>query len=562
MFVDLRAAVRRVHWSVWCLAGLIAVWALVFGRLAALRHDRFGTFGFDLAIHDQAVWLMAHGREPFLTVRGLDAFGHHFTPIYWLFAPAYWLGAGPKFLLAVQVGSQCLVAIALYRLTTDLLGAAKRWIGVAVVFSYFLHPTSGWLVWEFFHPDVLGLGPLLMAYRAARSERWRAFAVWALIAVGCKEDMFVAIAVIALVVITPRNRRRGLAVLTVSVIGYFVAARLIVQWRTGAPPFYEAFYAPYGDSPISVATHFLTHPNVAWRVFTDSDRLGYYRAMFFPVGVMLPLLGWRGMLVGVPMLFGNIATGPVYPHTFNYRFHYSAVVLAAIFIGVVESLASLRQWGLRHSIGTAKLRRVEVAFVTVLVACSVGGYVHWGIGPGSRQYRGGSWPVTDGETTFAVITANIDVGRYSSVRAMERAMRLIPPAAATTAQYNIIAHLAHRERVYEWPNPWIPTNWGHSGERPQPARNVQYIVLQRSVFGDAERSDGQRAELELFLELTRTEFEIMFDVDGVVVAKRVRPASCLELSASTADVVKSQYKPKQNSASEGSVTMCPTLSVG
>ena len=43
---------------------------------------------------------------------------------------------------------------------------------------YLLHPTSQWLVWEFFHPDAVSIGPLLFAYWAARSgagtgSRWR-----------------------------------------------------------------------------------------------------------------------------------------------------------------------------------------------------------------------------------------------------------------------------------------------------------------------------------------------------------------------------------------------------
>ena len=48
----------------------MAVFTIVFGRLVVLRHQRFGTFDFDLGIYDQAVWLLAHGHG-FDTVRGL-----------------------------------------------------------------------------------------------------------------------------------------------------------------------------------------------------------------------------------------------------------------------------------------------------------------------------------------------------------------------------------------------------------------------------------------------------------------------------------------------------------
>ena len=65
-----------------------------------------GTFGFDLGIYDQAIWLLSRLRDPFITVRGLEAFGHHVNVILLLLAPFYRLGAGPHFLLFVQVVAQ------------------------------------------------------------------------------------------------------------------------------------------------------------------------------------------------------------------------------------------------------------------------------------------------------------------------------------------------------------------------------------------------------------------------------------------------------------------------
>src|SRR4051794_15362807 len=62
----------------------IVGWALVFSVLVYLKHDRFASVDFDMGIHDQSVWLLAHLRG-FMTVRGLQVFGHHATPGYYLF---------------------------------------------------------------------------------------------------------------------------------------------------------------------------------------------------------------------------------------------------------------------------------------------------------------------------------------------------------------------------------------------------------------------------------------------------------------------------------------------
>ncbi len=154
----------------------MALWSFEFVRLGWLRQSRFGTFSFDLGIYDQGAWLLSHGKDPFVTVRGLELFGHHVNPILFLFAPFYRLGAGPGFLLVVQVLVQASGAAAVYLLARDRFAAradgvstaADRWLAAALGTVLLLNPTYQWLTWEFFHPDALAVAPLLFAYWAAR----------------------------------------------------------------------------------------------------------------------------------------------------------------------------------------------------------------------------------------------------------------------------------------------------------------------------------------------------------------------------------------------------------
>src|SRR5829696_6033473 len=103
----------------WVLGTMVVVWSLVFIYLGFQRHDRFGTYGFDLGIYDQAIWLLSRFETPFITLRGLNFWGTHANPILVLFVPFYWLGAGPHFLLVVQVASQALGAVAVFLLARD-----------------------------------------------------------------------------------------------------------------------------------------------------------------------------------------------------------------------------------------------------------------------------------------------------------------------------------------------------------------------------------------------------------------------------------------------------------
>ena len=74
---------------------MVGTYVGVFGSLTWHQQSNFGTFGFDMGIYDQAIWLLSRFKDPFVTVRGLEYFGHHVNPITVLFVPAYCLGAGP-----------------------------------------------------------------------------------------------------------------------------------------------------------------------------------------------------------------------------------------------------------------------------------------------------------------------------------------------------------------------------------------------------------------------------------------------------------------------------------
>src|SRR4029453_15559085 len=75
------------------LGGRITLFVGSLVWLTWLTHARFGTFGFDLGIFDQGVWLLSRFRDPFVTIRGLPLFGDHASYILVLVAPLYWLWA-------------------------------------------------------------------------------------------------------------------------------------------------------------------------------------------------------------------------------------------------------------------------------------------------------------------------------------------------------------------------------------------------------------------------------------------------------------------------------------
>ncbi|MEY2477868.1 MAG: hypothetical protein QOG87_3183, partial [Actinomycetota bacterium] len=464
------------------LIGMMAAWSALFISLGWIRHARYSTFGFDLGIYDQGIWLLSRFKDPFVTIRGLDLFGHHTNPILLLLVPFYWLGAGPIFLLIVQVLAQASGAVAVFLLARDRL--ADRWLALVLAGALLLNPTMQWLTWEFFHPDSLAIAPLLFAYWAATRKRWGWFAVAGVLALACKEDAALALFAMGLVIALRGDRRIGAVTSFLAVAWFTLASRVLIPFFSGGETFYESFFGEFGKTPLEVAGNVLRHPTKAYETATEPDRMSYYRMMLAPMA-FLPLAAARTFLIAVPMVGVNVLS--TFPYQREIRYHYQAVVLVGLTLATVEGIAILGR--------TIGMRRFLVGLVA---ATSLATTVAWGPSPVSVKYKSGIWPL----------------GEDSRRATKQEALALIPSGAPTSAIYYLAPHLTHRAKIYEFPVPWKPANWGVRGENLHDPADVEWLVLDRGPL-----SEEDKALLESLLD---TQFQVRFERDDIVVAERIK----------------------------------------
>ncbi len=474
---------RRRDPARWALAGIVVVWSLTFFFLCKLRHDRFGTFSFDLGIYDQGVWLLSRFKDPFVTVRGLNLFGHHMNLILLFIAPFYRLGGGTELLLLVQIVSQALGAVAVFLLARDRL--ADRWLAVAMAAVLLLNPTYQFLTWEYFHPDAVAIGPVLFAYWAARSRRWRWFAVAVVVALLCKEDVALVVAALGLLVAARSSVRIGVITATVSAAWYLAATRLLMPAALGGlSPFYDQFFGELGSNAGEVVRNTLSHPGKALTLATENDRMSYYRMMFAPYA-FLPFLSLSSFVIALPILAVNaLAT---FPYTRDYRYHYSSMIVAALTVATVEAIARVGR--------TASLRRFLVGLVVVT---SFGASVAWGPSPVGIKFRTGYWPLSPNPRTAS----------------MSAAVKIIPKNASVSAIFSLTPHLTHRTRIYDFPEPWEHVNWGVNGEHLPNPNVVEWIAVDMTALSEADH--------QLLARLQEGQFETRLDQDGILVLQRVR----------------------------------------
>src|SRR5215217_297640 len=172
------------------LRAAIAAFAAGFGALSMLRHRSFETGRFDLGNMVQAVWSTAHGHPlRVTTLTGEQAFrlGAHVDPVLMLFAPLWWLWPSPDLLLVTQAVAIAFGALPVFWLARKHLASERAGVGFAL--TYLVYPPTTWLALNEFHPGGLAMPALLYAFWYLDEDRLARFAVFAVLAAMCREDV-------------------------------------------------------------------------------------------------------------------------------------------------------------------------------------------------------------------------------------------------------------------------------------------------------------------------------------------------------------------------------------
>jgi uncharacterized membrane protein len=433
----------------------LAVFVAAFVATTWTVHERFGTYGFDLGIYDQATWLLSRGRAPLVTVRGLDLFGQHAAYIMVLVAPLYRLWADPRLLLLLQVLFLALPAVVLYRLGGRHLGHPAA--GLAVAVAYLAYPGVQWAISWQFHPEAIAAGLLAMAVLAADRRRWPAMALWLVLAALCGEEVGLVVAGFGLLLVVGGHRRIGWRTAGAGLAWFLVATYVLEPLHAGrVTRLFETDYGIAGTGPWALVRALPTMAGHALQTGVANDGLFYLLLVFLPL-LGLPLLAPRWLLPVAPPLLLNLAA--VQPEHHQLRFHYLATAAPLLAAGAVAGLAAVR---------SARRRLLAPLLVLlVVVAC----LTSWRYGPAPWDRD----PVA------------VPGGPADQVR--RQAVALVPEGAPVSAQYNLVPHLGHRDEVYEFPNPFRAVNWGLAGdEHPQATlERLRFVVVQRDLLGDQDR---------------------------------------------------------------------------
>ncbi|MGE0877562.1 MAG: DUF2079 domain-containing protein [Acidimicrobiia bacterium] len=479
----------RLHPAFVTLALATVSWIVLFGVLVTRRHDRMGTFDFDLAIHDQSIWLLSR-LSSFCTIRGLPVFGHHATFGYLFFVPFYWLGAGPNFLNVVHTIALASGAVVLYAIARDM--RLKPWLATCAGLVWLLNPSVQFFVWETFHPENMAATPLLLAYLAFRKRSWRLYWLAVFVALVWKEDVALFVMMLGVLVALRGERRRGLLTSGIAAMWFVAFGMILVPALAGGGTVYGGLYGDLGSTPGAVAKTAITDPGKVVERLGDNDATGYVWRINEPfsfVSVVSPL----PLILALPQAAVNLLSTANF--TFDLKYHYQVLPVVAIAIAFVEGFARIM---LTHRVRSRLWAQAAIA--TLVVVFAYNATQNNGLAPISTNWNTGYWLHRD---------------RFGA-EAVRAAIAAIPKDDGVAASYYVTPHLSHREIDYTYPNPWKNLNYGISPDDRGDQAKVVWIILDSAA--------SSQDDISLYDTLiAKREFVEVSDRDGILVARRVAP---------------------------------------
>ena len=450
-----------------------------YAALSVLRHRAFATGRFDLGNMVQAVWWTAQGHPLRMTnLHGdqISRLAAHVDPILAVYGPLWWIWPSPDLLLVTQALAIAAGAWPVYLLARKHLASSHAGLGFAL--AYLLYPATGWLTLNEFHPVALATPLLLFAFWYLDNDRLLPFALFAIAASACKEEIALVVAGFGIWYAVTRKRWLGGGAITALGLAWSAIAIAVVIphfHSAGESDFYGRYSEVGGSAAGIVKTTFTDPARILDAAFSARD-IRYLLELLLPLAA-LSLLAPLVLVAALPELAINLLSAT--PTQTSIHFHYTAGLIPPLVIAAIFGAKRLNRWTL------------PVAAILVVAAALLGNY-RLGPSPGWRHVPGGS--------TFQATGARVT----DHDRVAARALALIPKSAVVSATNTLGGHLSARKRVLSFPF----------------VQDATWIAADETQPGYADRYAPLPTAIQLAALRRNPDWRLVFEEDGVLVFNR------------------------------------------
>jgi len=320
---------------------MIGVATIVLFTASSARHALFHSTAFDLAIFDQAIYLISQNQTPFSSLMAINIWGDHAAFIFYPLALLYKIYPDVHWLLLVQAVSLALGAWPSWSLARQ--AGLNNSISWAIACIYLLYPLVFNVNLFDFHPEVIALPALLAAILAARLNKTWWFCAAIVLVLSCKAVLSLTVAAMGLWLLCfDKKRNCGLIALFLGAGWFLVATQAVIPYfNQGREHAGIGRYQYLGNSVFEIAINLIVKPNLVLERLFSLETFEYLALLLLPVIWWLSPRHLSSLISAVPMLAMNILSN--IPAQRDLIHQYSVPILPFLLVAVISSLAYSNQ---------------------------------------------------------------------------------------------------------------------------------------------------------------------------------------------------------------------------
>ena len=318
------------------VAPLIFITAFIgYALIHYQRHQQFLTYGWDLAVFDQPIYLFSQGKTPFSSLHNTHTLGDHWHPLLLLAGGAlYKIWADPRMLLGLESAVAVASAAVIYGLAKKVLRQPILALSLAVMYLFAVGFQA--MVLDDFHDDVLVTLPLALLFLFLQQKNWLGYwvsVVWVLLT---KEEFGLLVAAIGLfLILRYRYFKQGLTTMAMGIISFFLLLNVIMPKFT-AGTYWQYSYRHYSDTnrPGVVLSRFFKKPQLLITTLIDhpAKRQTLLTSLISFAG--LPVLAPVYLLPAFESLLIRFID-PTAPLRFGFNNHYNGPLITLLAVASI-----------------------------------------------------------------------------------------------------------------------------------------------------------------------------------------------------------------------------------
>jgi len=351
-------------------------------------------------------------------------------------------------------------------------------MAVVLTAAYYLYPPLHGAQFFDIHFQPVAAAFLLAAIDCFDLRRMRLFAVLFILAIGCREDISVGLAVFGLFLILTGHRPRAGLVITGVSLTYFVALRFFIMPAIGPWGFAEHYRLlfPEGERTFAgILKTILSNPVFTFTTLLTADKLRYALQLLVPLA-FLPLRRIHLAMSILPGAYFTFLTTE-YPPTLNIGYQYSGYFLPYFFPAAALALAAIA----RRQPGLAGVAPQRAAVVTLLVG-TILATAQWGAIPPRREFHSAY-----GLISFEPPTAQQELWR----RGIGELDRMVPKDAILAVTDREMPHVSNRLQCWNLSVGFQGADYIiYTDDHPIPPEREMFEAARRAGYRELARRPG------------------------------------------------------------------------